>query len=103
MYILLLDGLLPKFVTWTSEAAFAGTAASVTAVRSPAAASVATQAASSALSHLFMLCPVPSLVLRIPSAPAGAKREHSEIFRIVLDHVSPLLHSRAGGITSGSR
>src|SRR5580692_3427309 len=61
MYILLLDGLFPKFVTCTSEAAFAGGAPDMTAISSPAAVSVATQAASSALSHLFMLCPVLSL------------------------------------------
>src|SRR5690348_4102260 len=103
MYILLLDGLLPKFVTWTSEAAFAGAAANVTAVRSPAAASVAAQAVSSALSHLFMLCPVPSLVVLIPSAPAGANGEHSEMFRNVLDQLSPLLHSWDRGISRGPR
>src|SRR5579863_677393 len=61
MYILLLDGLFPKLVTCTSEAAFAGGAPDMTAISSPAAVSVATQAASSALSHLFMLSPVPSL------------------------------------------
>src|SRR5580692_11483669 len=79
MYILLLDGLVPKFVTCTSEAAFAGGAPDMTAISRPAAISVATQAASGALSHLFMLCPVPSLGTSHPSARAGTIRRDPEI------------------------
>src|SRR5580704_2760866 len=74
MYILLLDGLFPKFVTCTSEAAFAGGAPDMTAISSPAAVSVATQAASSAFSRLFMLCPVLSLGT---SHPFGSSRSNT--------------------------
>src|ERR1700743_2724496 len=96
MYILLLDGLFPKFVTCTSEAAFAGGAPDVTAISSPAAVSVATQAASSALSHLFMPCPVPSLGT---SHPFGSSRSNTarsrncfEISRLCFPVITPLGH-----------
>src|ERR1700722_20123356 len=82
MFILLLDGLFPKFVTCTSEAAFAAGAPDMTAISSPAAVSVATQAASSALSHLFMLCPVPSLDT---SHPFGFSRSNTERSRKCFD------------------
>src|SRR5579862_4761736 len=75
MYILLLDGLFPKFVTCTSEAAFAGGAPDTTAISIPATVSVATQAANGALSHLFMLCPVPSSGT---SHPFGSRRRNTE-------------------------
>jgi hypothetical protein len=59
MYVSRSVGLLPKFVTWTSEAAFAGGAPTMimTAVKNPAAVSVATPAANSARSLLLMFCP----------------------------------------------
>src|SRR5580693_5411363 len=90
MYILLLDGLFPKFVTCTSEAAFAGGATDMTAISSPAAVSVATQAASSALSHLFMLCRVPSLGT---SHPFGSSRSNTARSRKYFGY-SRLLFSR---------
>src|SRR5579862_9620952 len=61
MYILLLDGLLPKLVTCTSEAAFAGVPAmNATAIRHQAAVSTATPAASSGRNHLFIFGPLSS-------------------------------------------
>src|SRR5215471_10025105 len=86
MYILLLDGLLPKFVTCTSEAAFAG-APNVTAAPNPATASVTAHAASRALSRLFILLP-------FPWAPSNPPRFHRltatgpEMFRMCFSSIS---------------
>src|SRR6185437_3791900 len=64
MYILLLDGLVPKLVTCTSEAALAAGATIMAAVTHPAAASVAAPAASSARIHLFIVDPHLSEIFR---------------------------------------
>src|SRR5207237_50883 len=64
MYILLLDGLVPKFVTCTSEAAFAAGATIMAAVTHPAAASVAAPVAGSARIHLFIVDPLLSEIFR---------------------------------------
>src|ERR1700757_3605273 len=103
MYILLLDGLFPKLVTCASEAAFAGDAPDMTATSSPAAVSVATQAANSALTHLFMLCLSLPWVLRIPSALAGANAERSRKFFGFLGFVSRLLHASVTSMARGAR
>src|SRR3954447_12334786 len=58
MYILLLDGLVPKLVTCTSEAALAAGATIMAAVTHPAAASVTAPVASSARIHLFIVDPL---------------------------------------------
>src|SRR5580704_8896450 len=94
MYILLLDGLFPKFVTCTSEAAFAGGAPDMTAISSPAAVSVATQAASSALSRLFMLCPVLSLGTSHPFGSSRSNTARSRKFFGSSRLCFPLLHPR---------
>src|SRR5215469_7209363 len=110
MYIRLPDGSLPKFVTCTSEAAFACGAPSVTTSPRPAAATIvtpatpATPAVSSALSHLFTPCP-----LLVPLGPFHPwdlpfhHVRHFEMFRMFLGIISPLLHSSAERSTRGQQ
>src|SRR5580698_4291452 len=92
MYIRLLDGSAPKFVTCTSEAAFACGAPSVTTSPSPAAVTMVTPAASSALSHLFMLCPFLGFLptpRRSAVSPRPALRNVSEVSRLCFLAITP--------------
>src|ERR1700733_8287713 len=75
MYIRLLDGSLPKFVTCTSEpAAIGGVAARNTAaVRKPAAMSTAAHVASSERNHRFMSDPFDSKCFAIRNLSNGRK------------------------------
>src|ERR1700728_3315643 len=68
MYIRLLDGSLPKFVTCTSEpAALAGVVArNVAAVRKPAAMTIAAPAPSSERNHRFIFDPFSVEMFRRP-------------------------------------